>query len=192
MTDTPNPETVTLTKAQFAVLERANKLVEAEWGNSAFRKKAKELFPDIKLPDDTIEPVVAPLRAELDEVKSANKALLERIEKKEKEEGDKAAQTSLEQALDNARKKYSLTDEGFDKMVARMKEKGNFTDAESAAAWVASENPPPKPAGGPSWSPQALDLYGSKTANDDYKLLHTDTDAFFDQTVQQILSEAAA
>lgn len=177
-------------------LSRARDLMNKLWNDPKLgadvRKAAKEQFPDIVLPDDQINPVVAPIKAELDEVKAANKALLDRLDKRDKEETERAAQLSLEQKLDAARKKFSLTDEGFDKMVARMKAEGNFTDAESAAAWVAHETPPPKPAQGPSWSPQALDLYGSNKQNDDYKLLHTNTEAFFDQTVQQILNEAAA
>jgi hypothetical protein len=194
MTDTP--QTVTLTAAQFAVLERAQKLVDAQWkdpkNGAAFRAKAKELFNDISLPEDQVDPVVAPLREKLESLETANKTLLERIEKRDKDEADKAAQTSLETALENARKKYSLTDEGFDKMVSRMKETSNYTDAEAAAAWVASNMPAPKTANGPSWQPQNLDFYGSKVQNDDFALLHKDPEAFFDQTVSQILTEAAA
>ena len=189
-------DTVTLSKSDHELLLRAKALVDKSWKDpkigAEFRKSAKETFSDIVIPEDTVDPVVAPIRAELDSVKEMNKALLERLDKKDKDETERAQTVSMENALANARKKYSLTDEGFDKMVARMKETSNFTDAEAAAAWVSSNEPAPKPTGGPSWAPQNLDLYGSKTANEDYKLLHTDTEAYFDQTVAQILSESAA
>lgn len=187
---------VTMTGEQHAVLMRAQKLVEAQWRDpkmgAALRAKAKEMFPEVSIPEDTVDPVVAPLRAELEETKKGYAAILERMEKKDKEEADRAQTISMENALANARKKYSLTDEGFDKMVSRMKETANFTDAEAAAAWVASTTPAPKSHSGPSWAPQDLDLYGSKNANEDYKLLHTNTEAFFDKTVADILNEAAA
>lgn len=189
-------EMVQISKADLAILERTKAMTNAAWKDpafgAAFRKKAKELYSDIALPEDNVDPVVAPLRAEVDETKAQLKSALERLDKRDNDEKERATQTSLENALNNARQKFSLTDEGFDKMVARMKETSNFTDAEAAAAWVASTTPAPKPAGGPSWTPQDLNLYGSKTVNDDYKLLHQDTEAFFDQTVQQILTEAAA
>lgn len=190
------PETVTLSKADFDLLQRAKALVDKNWKDpkigADFRKNAKETFPDITIPEETLDPVLAPVRAELEDTRGQLAKALERLEVREKKEVEDGQTAAMEKALASARAKYSLTDEGFDKMTARMKETQNFTDAEAAAAWVASNTPPPKPAGGPSWAPQNLDLYGSKTQNDDYKLLHTDTEAFFDQTVQQILTEAAA
>lgn len=177
-------------------LARARDLVNKIWTDGDLgpkvRAKAKEMFPDISIPEEQVAPAIAPLAEENKKLREQFEALAKRIEDKDKADSDKQAQLSMEQALEKARKKYSLTDEGFEKMVARMREKGNFSDAESAAAWVASETPPPKPASGPSWAPQDLNLYGSKTANDDYKLLHTDTSAFFDKTVADILNESAA
>ena len=37
-------------------------------------------------------------------------------------------------SIEAARNAYNLTDEGLDKMVARMKETGNYTDPDAAAA----------------------------------------------------------
>lgn len=189
-------ETVTLSKADYDLLARAKALVDKNWKDpkigAEFRKSAKESFPDITIPEETFDPVVAPVKAELEETRSQLAKALERLDAREKKEVEDGQTAAMERALSAARTKYSLTDEGFDKMTARMKETSNFTDAEAAAAWVASNTPAPKSTNGPSWAPQDLDLYGSKTQNDDYKLLHTDTEAFFDQTVQQILSEAAA
>lgn len=191
-----NPETVTLSKSDYDILLRARALVDKNWKDpkigADFRKNAKETFPDIAIPEDTVDPVIAPVRAELEETRSQLAKALERLDTRERKETEDAQTVSMERALNAARTKYSLTDEGFDKMTARMKETANFTDAEAAAAWVASNTPPPKSANGPSWAPQNLDLYGSKTKNEDYALLHTDTEAFFDKTVMDIMNEAAA
>lgn len=184
---TPNPPANT-------ALERAQKLVDSLWGDaklgSEVRKKAKELFPDIKVPEE--DPVAI---AANERIAALEKKLQDRDEadaKRQKDDAEKASQRSLEDALEAARKKYSLTDEGFNKMVERMKEKQNYTDAESAAAWVASEMPKPSPSAGPSWAPQNLNLFGSKTADENFKLLHKDPESFFDQTVAEILNENRA
>ena len=133
---------------------RAQELLEQLWLDGdigeKIRKAAKAKFPDAKILDDTVAPFVAPLKAE-------NAALKERLDKMEadraaeREAAEKhSAQTNLESALARARQDYNLTDEGFDKMVARMKETGNYADADAAAAWVASKTPPAAPAG-PTW-----------------------------------------
>ena len=124
---------------------RAQELLEQLWLDGdigeKIRKAAKAKFPDAKILDDTVAPFVAPLKAE-------NAALKERLDKMEadraaeREAAEKhSAQTNLESALARARQDYNLTDEGFDKMVARMKETGNYADADAAAAWVASKTP---------------------------------------------------
>ena len=116
---------------------RAQELLEQLWLDGdigeKIRKAAKAKFPDAKILDDTVAPFVAPLKAE-------NAALKERLDKMEadraaeREAAEKhSAQTNLESALARARQDYNLTDEGFDKMVARMKETGNYADADAAA-----------------------------------------------------------
>jgi len=193
MAETPasNPES-----RPDPVTDRARALVNKLWGDpelgAKVRKAAKDLFPDVSIPEDQVDPVIAPLKGQLEATQAELKALKEEREAEKRAAAEAATQRSLESALEAARKKYSLTDEGFAKMVERMKEKQNFTDAESAAAWVASETPPPKPTSGPSWTPQALDLYGSKHADEKFKLLHSDPDAFFDMEVKDILDAAAA
>jgi hypothetical protein len=179
-----------------ATLQRARDLINKLWADpdvgSKVRAKAKEIFPDIKIPEDDIGPAIAPLREENKKLSEKLEAIIaERAaEKKAREEADQTS--AMERALAKAREKYALTDEGFNKMVERMKETKNFTDAEAAAAWVTDHEPVKKPISGPSWQPQSLDLYGSKKVNDDYALLHKDPEAYFDQTVMEILKEAAA
>lgn len=177
-----------------AAVTRARQLLDKLWNDGklgpGIRAEAKKLFPDIVIPEDTISPAIQPLEQRSKELEDKLAALQKKLDEKEKADAEAAANKSFETALEEARKKYSLTDEGFTKMVERMKATKNYTDAEAAAAWVSGQEPAPKPASGPSWVPQDLNLFGSKTPSDDFALLHKDTNAFFDQTVAQILQEA--
>ncbi len=175
------------TQAQIRALEILQKKL---WNDKDLgpkvRAAAKELFPETEVLDDVVEPFIAPLKAQ-------NQALLERLDKVE---SDRAAErkaweehnvkTTLEQALDKARRDYSLTDEGLDKAVARVKEMGAIADigvaVDSAAAWVASKTPPSAPKG-PTWSPQDLDLFGSKNKDESMAKLHRDPVGFQDDVL---------
>lgn len=173
------------TQAQIRAEELVKKLwLDGEIG-AKLRKSAKEAFPDMPpLPDEQAEPFVAPLRAQ-------NEALQKRLEKleedraAEKVEREKnATQATFEQAIAAARTSYSLTDEGFDKMIARMKETGNYSDADAAAAWVASKTPPAA-VPGPTWAPQDLNLYGSKNPEEEMAKLHRDPIGYQDSQLAE-------
>lgn len=175
---TPAPET--LTEGQKRALELFNEM----WNDGgeagrAMRAKAKEKWPtDVKLPEEAAEPLVAPLRAQLEETQSALKAIREEREAEKKLAEENKAKLDLESALANARNRYNLTDDGFDKMVARMKETGNYTDADAAAAWVAQQTPPPA-APGPYMGPQNLNLFGTAEKDERFALLHADPSGRF-------------
>jgi hypothetical protein len=146
------------------------------------RQLAKKKFPDSKLVDDVVAPFIEPMIAE-------NKSLRERLDKleeerqaeREKSENNKV-QAIFESAIAKARADYNLTDDGFDKMLARMKETSNFTDADAAAAWVVSKTPPP-PIKGPVWSPQDLNLFGSKSVEEGMAKLHRDPIGYQDDVI---------
>jgi hypothetical protein len=170
---------------------RAEELLKQLWNDGEVgekvRRAAKAKFPDVPVLDDVVEPFVAPLKAEnaalkkrLDDMEAARAA-----EKSEAER--RAAQTSLEQALDKARRDYNLTDDGFDKMVARMKETGNYADADAAAAWVASKAPPAPP--GPTWRSSDLNLFGTKDKDEALAKLHRDPVGFQDDQIEEFLRD---
>src|SRR5581483_11507755 len=156
-----DPAPQSITEGQKRALELFNEF----WNDSgeagrALRAKAKEKWPtDVKLPEEAAEPLVAPLRARLEETEAALKAMRDEREAEKKEREENKAKLDLESALSAARSRYNLTDDGFDKMVARMKETGNYTDADAAAAWVAQQTPPPA-APGPYLGPQNINLFG--------------------------------
>ena len=174
---------------------RAQQLVESLWLDGkhgpALHAKAKELFPDVRTPSDS----TALLAAQMEEkFSSQSKAQAEELEKlraereaEKKDAAERAAEAqkvSFEQQISAARDAYNLTDEGFDKMVARMKETGNYTDPESAAAWVASKTPPAA-VSGPAFGPQDLNLFGSSKQDEKFKQLHEDPQRYMDMELTE-------
>lgn len=166
---------------------RAARLIEDLWNDpeigARIQAKAKEQFPDVRTPDAGLAPHLDPIRKQnealqkqLDELK-AERAKEREDAEKVKQEADKA---TYEQRIHEARKSFNLTDEGFDKMIERMKATGNYQDPLAAAAFVASQNPPP-PAPGPTFGPQSLNLFGSEKADDRFKSLHRDPQHFMDE-----------
>lgn len=179
--------------------DRAARLISALWNDkdvgAAIRRKAKEQFPDIQTPEDNFEPVLnerlSPLKAENDALKATLEALSEKVSAREKAQTEKEAQDTLRSSLNQARDKFNLTDDGFDKMVSRMKETGNYQDAEAAAAWVASVTPPPaKPK--PDWMPQAMNLFGSNERDENLALLHRNPEAYADSQIAEMLRDPDA
>jgi hypothetical protein len=174
---------------------RALKALESLWNDgelgSKVQNKVKELYPDAKTNEDVFAPVINPLRAE-------NAALAKRLEKFEEERAaerkaseEKSLKQSLDEALTAARKNYNLTEEGFDKMVARMKETGNYSDADAAAAWVASKTPP-APVAGPSWKTQSMNLFGAKKFDEAFAELHRDPQEYMDSQLAQFAADPDA
>jgi len=173
---------------------RLQLLGDALWADKsavgvAYRAKAREMFPDAGLAPEPADSIVEPVKEEV----TALQAKLDELIKERAEEKQAAAeakvQGDLETAIANARSKFNLNDSGFDKMVARMKETGNYTDAESAAAWVAMQTPPPT-APGPYLGPQNINLFGSSEKDEAFALLHKDpTGAFLDSEFRAFLAD---
>lgn len=186
----------TLTPQQIDALQRAQKLVDSLWDNPTIgadvRKQAKALFADIKLPDEQVEPVLAPLRAQLDALSGNNKTLQEQIDKMLKEKEDAALADNFEKKLNAARSKYNMTDEGIAKVLARMKETQNYNDVDGAAAAVLWDTPTPKPTSGPSWLPQGMNLFGSSEKDERWEKLHTNPMKYQDDELRAFVADPDA
>jgi len=173
------------TAAQIRAEQLVNKLWRDKEVGSKVQKLAKETFPDAEIHtvDETLEPVLAPFRAQNDALAAELKAMRDEREadrKAAKERADEDQKLSFQAQISKARDAYNLTDEGFDKMVERMKATGNYQDPEAAAAWVSSKEPPPPPPG-PTFGPQALNLFGSQKADESLALLHNDPERYADE-----------
>jgi hypothetical protein len=173
---------------------RAQELLESLWNDSSLgskvRAKAKEMYPDVNIPEDQFSPMIAPLQNELNAAKEDLAAMrAERLAEKEARE-EASARSNLEDALAGARQKYNLTDEGFDKMVARMKETGNYADADASAAWVAQQTPA-KTVNKADWLPRKINLFGSAEESEeaDFKLLHINPLAYQDDQLSRFAAD---
>jgi hypothetical protein len=182
---------MTMTPEQIA-LHRSKELIDALWNDGEVGKKiqqaAKAKWNDIKTTDDIMSPIVEPHLNKLKEMEEKYEKLLEeRLEEKRAAE-DERVKVKLEEQLEKARRDYNLTEEGFNQMIDRMKATGNYSDAEAAAAYVASKAPPAKVAG-PTWAPQDLDLFGSKNRNDALVELHRDPMGYMDSQLTEFVSD---
>lgn len=175
--------------------DRVATLFNELWNDSqlgpAVRRKAKTMYPDVTIPEDQTDPIIATVNSELEAIRK------ERAEwdaqKKAQEElmATAQARAALEAQIGSARDKFSLTDDGMAKMLDRMKTTGNYSDAEAAAAWVAQQTPQPRAA--PAWLPQDLNLFGTKDGSDErFKLLHHDPQAYMDAELQTFVQNPDA
>lgn len=174
--------------------ERYRRLVAKLWNDpelgASVRKMAKGEFPEVTLPEDTFAPILEPFRKQ-------NQALADELKamREERAAEKKAAEDAVKKQTDDdfavrikkARQEFNLTDEGFEKMVAHMKETGNYSDPRGAAAFIVSQNPPP-PAPGPMYGPGDLNFAGSSVADENYKLLHQNPEKYFDSEVRKMIA----
>jgi hypothetical protein len=170
--------------------QRAYDLVNTLWNDDVagakIRSTAKSRY-NIPLPDDAVDARLAPLQAKLDAMTKERDEERAANAKAKEDEAQNKQRTNIQEAIEGARNKYHLTQEGFDKMVNRMKETQNFTDAEAAAAWVVSNEPPP-PNPGPSWAPKNIDLKGNLD-KEKVKLLHDDPIQFQDNELEEFTKD---
>ncbi len=171
--------------------ERMRVLAEKLWNDADIgtivQAKAKELFPDAKTNADVIDPLVAPIRKQTDELAKELREMREERAAERRASDEAKTKQTLQEALESARKAYNLTEEGFDKMVSRMKETGNFTDAESAAAWVASKAPPTD-VKGPTFGNKRNNFFGVGKYDESMKSLHNDPQGYMDEQLQEFVS----
>ncbi|HEY4355945.1 MAG TPA: hypothetical protein VGN16_09375 [Acidobacteriaceae bacterium] len=176
---------------------RAQQLVDKLWADksptgAAVRKQAKELFPEITIPDEQAELAVAPLQAKLEKTEADLQKLLEKVSARDKADDDMRAESAMSMKLQSARKNFGLTDAGYDKMVERMKETGNFSDAEAAAAYVVSQMPKPAPSSSPSWLPEAANLFGTQQRDEQFEALHKDPRKYMDDQLREFARDPDA
>ena len=179
------------------VLQRSKALVDRLLGDrgdagKAARAEALKLFPDLegKLvdPNADLEPIVAPLRAQIEALTTT---ITER-DAKEAEAAQKAleerAEFTLQSKLDATKKSFNLTDEGLKAVMERMTATGNYADTDAAAAYVLKDYKPVETRSA-ALGPQAADFLGkaSQEDADRMKLLWNDPDrAFLDYEISKM------
>lgn len=180
--------------AQWALHQRAmsllNKMADDPAIGTQFKKLAKQVDGTLRFADlEAAEAAQKPLLEQ-------NKALEQRLAKIEADREDerqrREADThtrALSDDIEQAARKFGLTDDGREKMKLRMTEKGSL-DAEAAAAWVAAQAPKAAPSeSSGAFAPAALNLYGSAEKEAQWEQLHTDPIRWQDAEVRKILAE---
>lgn len=178
-------------EVQTVAAQRAMQLVDALWNDQvagkAIQKKAKEFWPDaVKTNDEIYGHVIDPLMNEAKGIRDELAALKAERDAERKIADESKQRANLQQALDDARAKFGLTDDGFNQMVERMKATNNFTDAEAAAAWVHAKNPP-ESVKGPTWGPRSINM--NPLDDDRRKRLHADPQRFMDDELDNFLAD---
>jgi hypothetical protein len=189
-------DTATVSKAELDSLRAIKALMDKAWDNKEtganFRKLLKTVEPTIKIPDDLADSAIAPIKGEVDETKKLVTDFGARLDKFLAETNDEKATTALKSDLSAAQKRFGLDDDGMKKVMERMRDKNN-PDVEAAAAFVASQIPPPKPVD-TGMGGLGAGLFGSTAKDDNYEALQTGGDPFkpggwFDKEAAKILNE---
>lgn len=190
-------KTVTISAEEYGTLTGIRTLMDKAWRDkgvgAAFRKQLKAVQPDLNIPDEMADSVLAPVTTELEAMKAQNAALLKRLDDRDAAETETKAVTSMQSQLADVRKKYNFDDEGMNKVIERMRAKGN-PDAEAAGAFIFETLPKPKPVTDAGFAPSYADtqsVFGAADGgDDDMKLLHSgDPMRFFDKKVAEIMNE---
>lgn len=190
-------ETITVTKAELETLRAIRAVMDKAWDSketgSDFRKLLKKVDPNLRVPEDIADSVIAPVNARAEAAEKAAKETQERLDKFLAESKDKEDTATLRSELTAAQKKFGLDDEAMAKVMTRMKDKAN-PDVEAAAAWVAAQVPKPQPIADHGISSISADLFGTTKQEDAFKDLHTGGDPFkpggwFDKEAAKILNE---
>jgi hypothetical protein len=184
-----------ISQAELDLLQKSKKLLDQFWNDPeeglAFKRKMKKFMPDASIPElEVADSVVKPLTEQLARQADENKALRERLDGWEKKQKDSQEESDLAKSLETVKSKFHFTDEGMNKVIARMKEKSN-PDAEAAAAWVASQEKKAAPIQGSGLSHTNLNLYGSNEADESWKDLNMNPEKWMVKEAEKIMGEFA-
>ena len=195
MADEPNGETVTISKHDLGLLQGSWKLLNGLWDHpehgATIKRAAKAVDPTIRVPEiDVAEPMLAPIRAELEERKIKDAERDAEIAALKQEREDEKAVGNLQKSLDAAQKKYRLTDDGMAEVKKIMADR-HINDPAAAAAFVVSEIEPAAPVTGSNFSPQDANIFGidGKSEDESIKSLHENPMKWLDRAVPEIMAE---
>lgn len=159
----------------------------------SLKRKVKKILPNARFPElDMIENVTKPYDERLEQQGKTLKELQDQVAADKKARDDAVAEQSLRQRLDSVRSQYGFTDDGMNAVVARMKDQSS-PDVEGAAAFVAGQQPKPKPVATSGMFPSKMNLFGAAEQSEDPKIkaLHQDPMHFLETEAIAVLDEFA-
>lgn len=187
---------VEMTSDEANSLRQAKALLDGLWNSKAtgakFKRVLKEHNPNFSIPEiDIVDEAKKPIEEEMGKTREELKALRKEMEDDKKSLKEAKEESDLKAEIEDVRKKFSLTDEGFDKMIKRMKDKKSY-DPEAAAVWVKSQEPKSEIARDSKLGlPGKMNLFGSSSKDDAWKDLHDASDPFkhFDKETAAIFDK---
>lgn len=174
---------------QRALLGLFNQL----WGDpevgETVRKRAKAINPQIAIPDDN--PVAVAVNRRLEATATELAALKAEREAEKTARIQAAAESSLRASIGRAQDRFKLTEEGTAGVIKLMQER-QIADAEAAAALYVDSLPKAKPSGNTNFVlPGKMNLFGTTSADEQWRDLHENQDKFWADTVNSVMSEYA-
>lgn len=188
---------VAIPAADHDVLKKSHALFAKLWDDPTHglgvKKATKALDPSIRVPEiDVAEPLLAPIRTELENERSQRTTLEERFAKLEQERDEDKQVAILQRDLDKAQKQYRLTDEAMAEARKLMVD-GRASTPEAAAAIIVANIEPARPMTGTNFGPtdaNILHINGDAAADDDStRRLHNDPVRWLDTEVPKIIAE---
>jgi hypothetical protein len=154
------------------------------------RRRAKELRPEINIPDD--HPVAKEARTKIEGLETQVTGLQTMLTEFQAKGQQKEAETALRAKLGEVQSRFGFTDDGMAKVIETMQSR-QLADPEAAALIYRETIPKAAPQ-----SPTArlfdtkADMWGTTRRDEQWEKLHTDPDGFFADVVAEVFSEMPA
>lgn len=195
---------VEVSKAMLERLQGTAKLTNEIWNDPVHGNTVKEIvkakYPNANIPEvdtlNTVRKAEADILAKVEATKTETLSRIEAFEKAQKDRDEKESNSKAEREfaseIEVAKKKYQLTDEGMEKVIARMKAKNN-PDVEAAAAWVTDNEPSKAPISSSGYVDPSFNPFGSKGEDKAWETLNRNPwdGKFAEQEIAKITSDFA-
>ena len=170
-----------------ALLGLFNRLWNDPEKGADIRRRAKELHPEITIPDE--HPAALAANKRIDELSAQTSALQKMLDERAQSDAQREAESRLRDSLGKAQSRFKLTDEGMAGTIKLMQER-QIADPEAAAALYVDSLPKNAPAPATSMLPGGkFNLFGTTAKDDAWEKLHVDPDGYFADVVNQVFSE---
>ena len=191
MSDSPNNGMVQISARDLQMQRDMLTLFDKVWNDKdvgqQVRRKAKEIRPEINIPDD--HPIVQQSQARSAELETKLTALDTAFNEYKSKAENSAAEGRLRNQLGEVQSKFGFTDEGMQKVIGLMQER-QLADPEAAALLYRESIPKPAPQGNNRpYTDSRLDLYGTTRVDEKWEKLHTDPDGFFLDEVNAVFAD---
>lgn len=168
-----------------------NQLFDQIWNDpeqgEAVRRKAKQLNPNIQIPDEN--PVAKQAFAKLAATEERVTGLQTAFDEYRTKAEQKEAETKLRSTLGDVQTKFGFTDDAMAKTIEIMQQR-QLADPEAAALIYRESLPKATPT-----SPSArffdgkADMYGTTKVDEKWEKLHVDPDGFFNDVINEVSAE---